>query len=178
MDKIYGPAEDSFLLEKHVKNLVYGRVLDMGTGSGIQALTAAKQPGVSKVLAVDINSNALDRAKRWSIDEGIFYKIEFILSDLFQNVKGKFDWIIFNPPYLPSAGSADESSWAGGETGAITIQRFLEQAPEYLVRGGSILLIYSSETGIPEKKNGFKWELLEAHPLFFETIFCVKLTHL
>jgi release factor glutamine methyltransferase len=176
METIYRPAEDSFLLAKLVKNLVQGRVLDMGTGSGIQAITAAKKPEVSKVLAVDINSNALDRAKKRSIDEGVFNKIDFILSDLFQNVKGKFDWIIFNPPYLPSEGKADEFSWSGGETGAVIIRRFLEKASKYLVRDGSILLIFSSETDLSEKKYGFKWELLEECSLFFETVFCVKLS--
>ena len=55
---IYEPAEDSYLLQKYVKELAIGRVLDMGTGSGIQAITALKNLQVRLVLAVDINPEA------------------------------------------------------------------------------------------------------------------------
>jgi methylase of polypeptide subunit release factors len=43
---IYEPQEDSFLLQKVLKEYAFGRVLDMGTGSGIQALTAMRFPNV------------------------------------------------------------------------------------------------------------------------------------
>ena len=59
MEEVYKPGEDSYLLQRHVERLVFGNVLDMGTGSGIQAVTAAIKQEVSKVLAVDINPVAL-----------------------------------------------------------------------------------------------------------------------
>ena len=54
---IYEPAEDSYLLQKLVRQYAIGRVLDMGTGSGIQALTAIESPNSREVIAVDINEN-------------------------------------------------------------------------------------------------------------------------
>ena len=47
---IYQPAEDSYLINQFVKQYAIGRVLDMGTGSGIQALTAIKSPMLGKLL--------------------------------------------------------------------------------------------------------------------------------
>ena len=55
---VYEPAEDSYLLQKFVKKLVKGKVLDMGTGSGIQALSVK-----GDVLAVDINPEAVEKCK-------------------------------------------------------------------------------------------------------------------
>ncbi len=71
MKDVYRPAEDSYLLAKHVESTVSGNVLDMGTGSGIQAVTAAMKPEVESVLAVDINPEALREAERRAESEGI-----------------------------------------------------------------------------------------------------------
>ena len=48
------------LLLRHVEELVEGLVLDMGTGSGIQAVAAASKPEVSRVVAVDIDTDAIE----------------------------------------------------------------------------------------------------------------------
>jgi len=78
---IYKPAEDSHLLQKTVQSLAYGRVLDMGTGSGIQAETAASSSRVREVVAVDINPKAVQNIKQNK-------KITSVQSDLFKNIKG------------------------------------------------------------------------------------------
>ena len=171
MEDVYRPAEDSYLLAKYVELLVSGTVLDMGTGSGIQAVTAAMKHAVESVLAVDINPVALREAEKRAEGEGVSRKLSFLLSDLFHEVKGRFDWIIFNSPYLPSEGEADEHAWAGG---AELIERFLTDARGYLKPDGSILLIYSSlsEPGIA----GYKVESLEEIELFFEKLYCVRLS--
>ena len=59
---IYEPAEDSFLIQKYVKQYAHGRVLDMGTGSGILAMTALDK--TKDVLAVDIYEPAIDELKK------------------------------------------------------------------------------------------------------------------
>jgi release factor glutamine methyltransferase len=146
----------------------------MGTGSGIQAVTAAKKSTVKHVVAVDINPIALDNARKRAIEEGVDAKIEFVESDLFENVEGKFDWIIFNAPYLPAEGF-DDLSWEGGIQGKEIILRFLEDAPNFLSRGGSILLVYSSLTSLPDFNSSLKVIVLEEAPLFFETLYCVKI---
>ena len=110
---IYEPAEDSYLLQEQLKNFVKPgmKVLDMGTGSGIQAKTA-KELG-AEVLAVDINEGCVEHVKNLEIDT--------IQSNLFSKVTGKFDIIIFNPPYLPEDPREPEDSarsTTGGKTGS------------------------------------------------------------
>lgn len=168
---IYEPREDSFLLEKYVKKFAHGKVLDMGTGSGIQALAAkTKTPDV---LAVDSNPEAVAQVKKLGINT--------IQSDLFSSVKGTFDIIIFNPPYLPEAEGEDEESktiTTGGKQGYEVLERFLKEAKSHLNPRGSILLVYSSLTGNVEqvaKKYGFKLEILEEQKVFFERIIVSKL---
>ena len=177
MEEVYKPSEDSYLLQRHVEQLVSGRVLDMGTGSGIQAVTAARKEDVSHVLAVDINPAALIMAEKRAITYGVSTKIDFKLSDLFASVEGVFDWILFNTPYLPSEGDVDEASWAGGETGGEVIRQFLDNAQDYLDADGSILMIYSSQSRLSAGDfSGYRFELLEEIGLFFEKIYCVRLS--
>lgn len=138
---MYQPREDSYLLQKFVRKYARGLVLDMGTGSGIQAVTAAENPGVEKVLAVDIERDAILHNQQ-AIDNK---KIVFRVSDLFANVKQSFDTITFNPPYLPSLKLRDIAV-EGGKKGYELIKRFLEDASEHLEQNGSILLLFSSLT--------------------------------
>ena len=177
MEEVYKPGEDSYLLQRWVEKLVTGNVLDMGTGSGIQAVTAASKKEVSHVLAVDINPAALIAAEKRAYTVNVQDKMDFLLSDLFETVDDMYDWILFNTPYLPSEGDADEASWAGGETGGEVIKRFLSEAPCFLGSGGSILMIYSSLSSLSIADfNGYNLELLEEIGLFFEKIYCVRLS--
>ena len=176
MGSVYKPAEDSYMLQRHVERLVWGRVLDVGTGSGIQAVTAAKKADVSRVVAIDINPEAIEAALWRASDESVLEKMKFVVSDLFEKVEGAFDWIIFNPPYLPSEGGLADPTWDGGKGGFETTERFLRDARGRLAVGGSILLIYSSETGIDVGGYGYNWEILEEKPLFFERLYCVRLS--
>jgi release factor glutamine methyltransferase len=175
-DRVYGPAEDSFLLEKYVQLLVIGEVLDVGTGSGIQAVSAAHKPDVSRVVAIDIELEVLEIA-RWSAKlEKVEGKITFIQSDLFENVTGVYDWLVFNPPYLPSESGLTDPTWDGGPKGGDMIKCFLRSSRKYMKKNGSILMVYSSETQINFKEYGFSCVLLEEISLFFETIYCVRLS--
>jgi release factor glutamine methyltransferase len=163
---IYEPREDSFLLQTYVRQYARGNVLDMGTGSGIQALTA-KEKGAD-VLAVDSNPEAVQWVKTLGINA--------VVSDLFQTVTGKFDCIIFNPPYLPKIEHEEwevERMVAGGKQGHELIERFLAAAKKHLKKKGTILLITSSLTGnIPSllKKYKYDYAVLEEKKIPFETL--------
>lgn len=144
---VYGPSDDSFLLQKHVSRLSRGRVLDVGTGCGIQAIAAAKK--ADSVLAIDINESALRCAKENAERNGSAGKIAFLQSDLFSEIppSEKFDLIIFNPPYLPTKKSEKTSgvldaAWNGGKDGRKVIGRFLRQFPPHLAKGGSLLMLH------------------------------------
>lgn len=178
MNPIYEPAEDSFLLKKHLKKHVKGIVLDIGTGTGIQALEAASPKKVVKVYAVDINSKAIDYCREKIQNK----KIIFLTSDLFrvfrvdQRYKNiKFDTIIFNPPYL-STEEPKDIALDGGKKGYELISRFLNEAKPFLKGKTKILLLFSSLTG-KEKiehyliKNHLKFIELEKQHIFFEDLF-------
>jgi release factor glutamine methyltransferase len=175
-EDVYRPRDDSYLLAKWVKKLVSGNVLDMGTGSGFQAVIAARKPNVNHVLAVDINLNALNEAKKRVRKNNLEGKISVKKSNLFENISEKFNWIIFNPPYLSAETSIEinEKSWAGGKIGSELISRFLNEAKHYLIENGSILLIYSSLTSLNnEYSTDYEVKLLERRQIFFEDLYCV-----
>jgi HemK-related putative methylase len=174
---VYRPAEDSYLLLRHVKRLAKGLVLDMGTGSGIQAAGAASKSQVERVVAVDIDAEAIREADMGLRRAGLRGKVDLIISDLFSGLRPLgFNWIVFNPPYLPSEGMANEPSWAGGPRGGETIERFLSEASTYLKPEGGVLLVYSTLTEIkPKAFRGYEVEVLERLPLFFERLLCVLL---
>jgi len=166
---IYEPAEDSFLLQKYVEKYAFGKVLDIGSGSGIQAEAALKK--TKNILAVDINKEAVKLLK----GKGINSKY----SDLFSNVKGKFDLIIFNPPYLPEEEKEDLETklvTTGGKYGYEILERFFKNAKKFLNKNGKILIVFSSLTNKKKvdslvKKYGFKIKLLEEKGLFFERLY-------
>lgn len=178
MAVVYGPAEDSMLLLRHAQAMVSGSVLDMGTGSGVLAIAAAQKPEVKRVVAVDIDPDAVRHARCQAEESGVSGRIEFRVGDLFEGMGGKgFDWILFNPPYLPSEGSADEASWSGGVGGSETIRRFLEAAEGHLNPGGAIIMVLSSRTGLAfeEVEEKYSFKVLEELPLFFERLYCLLL---
>ena len=74
-------------------------VLDLCTGSGAIATVIAKKTG-AKVTASDVSAPALDVARANALNAGV--KIDFVLSNMFENISGKFDVIVSNPPYIPT----------------------------------------------------------------------------
>jgi release factor glutamine methyltransferase len=178
-NEVYTPSDDSYLLAENSGACKDDIVLDVGTGSGIQALTAAQH--AKKVLAVDINPHALETAKK-NAKLNKIKNIEFRESNLFEKIKPeeKFDLIIFNPPYVPS----DEKymlgkAWAGGKKGRAVIDKFIDQAPEHLNSGGRIMLLISSinEPGevikkLEEKK--LTVTITAKKKLFFEELMILK----
>lgn len=161
---IYEPREDSFLLNKYVRRFVIGKVLDMGTGSGIQAMTASEK--TDDVLAVDANPECVAYVQKKDVHA--------VQSNLFSCVEGTFDWIIFNPPYLPEDSDEPEDlklATTGGKNGDEILLQFLHDANKHLTAEGKILVVVSSLTGDPEKIfHGYRYECLETEALFMETI--------
>jgi release factor glutamine methyltransferase len=171
---IYEPAEDSYLLEKWVRKLARGNVLDIGTGSGIQAAAAAEK--AEKVVAVDIDSEAIEYASKK------FSMVEFRQGNLFRPIKKdeRFDLIVFNPPYLPEDRLEKSAITTGGKEGWEIIARFLKGAKKHLNKEGKILIVFSSlthENKVLElaKKEGFSAKLLEKKHISFEDIFVYEL---
>ncbi|MBW2992844.1 methyltransferase, partial [Candidatus Woesearchaeota archaeon] len=75
--------------------------------------------------------------------------IKFRKSDLFKNIKDKFNLIIFNPPYLPELKDEPKKlaqQISGGKKGYELLERFLSKANSYLEKKGKILIVFSSLT--------------------------------
>jgi release factor glutamine methyltransferase len=169
---MYAPREDSFLLMKHARELAKGNVLEIGTGSGIIASAAAKNPDVKSVLAVDVDEEAIEHCENYYSSN----KLTFKVSDLFSEVEGKFDCIIFNPPYLPQDKGIKDRALYGGKKGWEILGKFFAQAKDYLNKNGIILVVFSSLTGKKKvdemiKEHGFNFKELERKHIFFEDLY-------
>jgi HemK-related putative methylase len=181
MSDIYEPREDSFLLEDQVRKLASGVVLDMGTGSGIQAEAALGKLEVKEVYAVDKNIKAVNHCKKIIKNR----KLKCLKSDLFSAFKKKkikFDTIIFNPPYLPKDRNKKiDIALIGGKKGYETVEEFLAQAGNFLKPDGKILLLFSNLTGkhkVDEliKENGFEFSQIMSSRQFFEELYIYEIT--
>lgn len=177
LSEIYEPQEDSFLMLKYVKKLAKGNVLDMGTGSGIQAISASKKKSVKKVVGVDISKKVIEHCKKQS------KKITWIQSNLFKNLgkkyHGFFDTILFNSPYLPQEGKTLIKTIEGGKKGYEICVEFLEQARPFLKPKGIILLLFSSLSKPDIILNFadtmmYTQKIVSADPLFFEELYLYK----
>jgi len=176
---MYKPREDSLMLSEQVRKLARGRVLDIGTGTGIQAVTASSNSKVSEVLAVDIDVEAIDYCKK-SIKNS---KIKFAVSNLFSQVKGKFDTIIFNPPYLPQDKGIKDKALYGGKKGHEIIEKFFKQVRGHLNKDGIILIVFSSLTEKDKVDEiishaGFKFKELEKKHFFFEDLYVYRIANI
>jgi|YelNatPaOPRAMG01_1025707.scaffolds.fasta_scaffold06239_11 release factor glutamine methyltransferase len=176
----YGVATSKFLAKKLiVKNGDY--VLDLGTGSGIQAVFAAEK--ARRVIAVDINPKSILCTKINAKINNVEGKIEARIGDLFIPVKNeKFDLIIFNMPYLPlTPKNVLEKAWCCGEKNEL-LNRFLYEAKNFLVENGRIQLVYSSIAGDLNKLMntikalGFTPKILAYKILPFEKIILINAT--
>lgn len=172
---VYKPREDSFLLKEVVEQLdISGKkALDMGTGSGIQALTLVKNG--ADVEATDINSKALSEAEKRAEEQN--FNIKFIESDLFENISGKYDLVVFNPPYLQGGNEFEDGvTWRGGKKGTETIERFLNHVDDYLNPSGEVLIVLSDLVDNSPILENFEVETVREKKLWFETLRIVRYT--
>ena len=174
---MYKPAEDSELMAEFLPIIIQkerpARFLDMGCGSGIQSRVAIKA-GIKKesILAVDIDSDALKETGKLGVQTR--------KSDLFENIKEKFDLIALNPPYLPEHEREKGRDTTGGKHGWEAIERFLHKAKGHLTENGKILLLFSSLTNKEKvesliQENGFSFRLLAVQKHFQEELYLVLL---
>jgi release factor glutamine methyltransferase len=117
------------------------RVLDMGTGSGVNAILAAAT--ATDVLAVDINPRAVEAARHNAARGGVADRVEVRESDVFDAVDGDFDLIVFDPPFRWFAPrDLFETAITDENYGALT--RFFRRCDRYLRPGGRMLVFFGT----------------------------------
>ncbi|MEX0641652.1 MAG: peptide chain release factor N(5)-glutamine methyltransferase [Pirellulales bacterium] len=128
------------------------QIADVGTGSGILAVCAAKYVPNAKVTAIDISPGALAVARRNAAKHGVGERIQFVESDLFQRVPPDtpFDFIVSNPPYVSTTemeqlapdvrNHEPRLALHAGDEGTAVIAPLIEQAAERLKPGGVLLV--------------------------------------
>jgi release factor glutamine methyltransferase len=127
-------------------------ICDVGTGSGILAVCAAKHLPNSQVAALDISPEALEVARQNVEAQGVLSQVELIQSDLFSDLppERRFDFIVSNPPYVSESefeGLAKEvreheprQALVAGPQGTEVIEALVPQAAERLQPGGHLLV--------------------------------------
>ncbi len=123
------------------------RVLDVGSGSGVLSLLAAR--GGADVVSVDINPLAVEASRHNAERNGLGGKMITMESDLFASVKAEqFDLIITNPPYYRRpVNTPIEAAFNGGEQLEF-FQELAHSAPRFLKRNGKLVMILSSDADI------------------------------
>jgi release factor glutamine methyltransferase len=149
--QVYSPEADTMLLLAAARAEVRpgDRVLEVGTGSGLFAAEIAR---ITRVVATDINPHAVLCAAGAGVD--------VVRTDLFSGIRGPFDLVLFNPPYLPTQPEERMDDWLehaldGGVSGRAVIERFARNVGDVLAPRGRILLLISSLTGLSEVQELF-----------------------
>lgn len=126
------------------------RVLDIGTGSGVIAVTLAAERSDAAVVALDISLDALEVARRNAHDLGVSERVDFRLSDFYDKVAPgeTFDLILSNPPYISEKEYPTlqeevlhdpKIAMTAGEDGLDAIRAIIRGAPDFLAPDGRVM---------------------------------------
>ena len=156
-ERVLIPRQDTELLvEEALKRLRPGaRVLDLCTGSGCIAISLKKIRPDLDVTASDLSGQALEiareNAKRLRAD------VDFVQSDLLEELSGTFDMIVSNPPYIPTK-TIDtlmeevrfhdpKMALDGGADGLFFYRRIIAESKSHLTRGGWLIFEIGHDQG-------------------------------
>jgi release factor glutamine methyltransferase len=165
---VFRPISDSRFLADVLREQILppeARTLDLCTGSGILALTAALR-GARDVTAVDVSRRAVLTVRLNAQLNRV--RVRALRGDLFAPVAGRrFDAITSNPPYVPSEDDAlpaagPQRAWEGGRDGRLILDRIVAGAAGHLRPGGFVLLTHSSVLGTERTLAGLEEAGLEA----------------
>jgi release factor glutamine methyltransferase len=147
------------LLISHFKSeIAYSRMIDVGTGSGVIALTLAAEFPKAEVVGADISEDALMLARKNAERLGVADRVRFLQSNLLESVQPDFDVIVANLPYVSTEDRQNlsrevlydpEVALFAGARGDELVRQLIAQAPSWLRPGGMLAMeigIGQSET--------------------------------
>lgn len=138
------------------------RVLDMGTGSGVNAILAATRG--AEVVAVDINPHAVEAARANAERNGVPDRVEIHRSDLFEAVEGRFDLVVFDPPFRwMKPRDWAEASITDEDYRSLTA--FFAGVRDHLAEGGRILVFFGTTADV-----GYLEQLIAGNGLAAEVV--------
>ena len=151
------PRQDTeCLVEALLPQAKGAEILDMCTGSGCIAISLAVLGKASAVTGVDISDGALAVAR--SNGERLAPQVRFLQSDLFEQVEGRYDIIVSNPPYIQSEvietlepevkDHEPRLALDGTADGLFFYRRIVELAPQYLREGGTLAFEIGYDQGV------------------------------
>lgn len=128
------------------------RVLDLGTGSGCIAITLALECPAATVVAIDRSAAALAVASANARRLGA--RVEFLPGDWYEDLVGRFDLIVANPPYVAAADPhlaelrhEPQHALVAGADGMADLRRIVAGAPARLTSGGSLAVEHGHDQG-------------------------------
>lgn len=168
---MYEPREDTRLLKNKLEELDLEdkEVLEIGAGKGEIGLKAWEEG--AHVIMTDIDPDAFKHLKEKAEEKN---RLEIVESDIFENISGEYDLILFNPPYLPGERENEKDPLNGGKGGKEVIKRFLNEFEEHLKEGGSCYFIISSKTDFETLSQKFDFEIIDSKKIWFETLHIAK----
>jgi len=147
------------LLISHLKSeIVSPRVIDVGTGSGVIALTLAAEFLEAEIVGIDISDDALMLARENAERLGMAHRVRFLRSNLLESMQPSFDLIVANLPYVSTEDRQNlsrevlhdpEVALFAGARGDELMRQLIAQAPSWLRPGGMLAMeigIGQSET--------------------------------
>ena len=156
------------------------RVLDVGTGSGLLAISAALA-GAKHVTAVDLNPAAVQAARMNAYLYGLAGRVTVLQGDMFEPLVGThFDLIVCNPPYLRGEPTSQGplAYMAGGDFQ--WLRRFSQAAAAHLKPGGRCLLVVADSTDLASVlgifiEHGWEFRRLAMRNVIVERLFIIAL---
>ena len=107
-------------------------ILDLGCGYGTIGLTIAVAKKEARVTLADVNTRALTLCKKNAEALNVSQRVTILQSDIYTKIEGKYDSIVINPPI---------------RAGKIVTYRMYEEAKQYLIDGGSLLIVIRKAQG-------------------------------
>jgi release factor glutamine methyltransferase len=171
--EVYRPSDDSYLLLAAVSVLPGERLLEVGTGTGLIAIHAAR---LTPAIATDMNGRAVrlarENARRFGVELGL------VRCDLMSALRGPFDVVAFNPPYIEGQPKDElDRAWHGGDRGAEVAIRFLRDLPRVLSQRGRAYLVLTdtNEEAWLEAMSNFTAKVVLSKAMFFEHLSVLEL---